>query len=114
MITLTIKGMTIPNFKNSKRWLTKLPNGKPLERPFLITDPKVRKLMDRITDSFECQLRSIFQIADGETVTEPMKRSLIASLLPSDDCWTEIPKTVIEAELCEPGNEGVVLTIERL
>jgi hypothetical protein len=34
--------------------------------------------------------------------------------VPADDCWEKIPEIVIRGELCQPGQEGATITIERL
>lgn len=112
-LRLEVKG-PIPNFKNSKRWITKLPNGKPLKRPLLITDPNVQKIMRDIERAFELQLLSASQTAGGGTLTAHGKRLLIASSVPADDCWTQMPEVIIRAELCEPGQEGATIVIKRI
>lgn len=115
VLTLHVQSLgVIPNFKNHKRWVTQLPNGKPLKRPFLMTVPRIQELMQNMTASFESQLLSVIQTTGVVTLTEPMKRLLIASLLPGDDCWTKIPEATIKAELCEPGDEGATIIIERI
>jgi hypothetical protein len=110
-ITLTFKGL-VPNFKNSKMIITKSPKGKLLDRPLIITKPEYQKVMAAMIDSFAAQLLSVFQTRGGGTLTAQQRRSLIALSMPSDDCWTQMPDTRVTAQLCEPGQEGVSITVE--
>lgn len=112
-VTLTAAGI-IPSMKNNKMLITRNPRGKPLDRPLLITKPEYQKRMAEITESFVLQLLSAFQTESGETLTGCSLRSAIASFMPADDAWTHIPEIHLKAELCEPGQEGAVLVIERL
>jgi len=113
-IVLEIKGLgKVPSFKNAKRafaWMDKK-TGKIMARP--ITLPEHREWMQKAARLFESQLRSAFQIATGATPMDASLRSLIASL-PPDDCWTAIPEHFVKCELCESGNEGATIVIERL
>lgn len=111
-VTLDVRG-NVPSFKNCKRVIARTPKGVPLERPILITKPEVQERMEEITESFVLQLSSAWQTAEGKTLTGPSQRSLIASSVPDDDCWTRIPILHVSAVL-DPGNEGVEITIERL
>ena len=133
VLRLEVRGMVIPNFKNAKMIIP--PSAKKLKRaidtgsfqlaraelesflkrrPALITNPEVQEKMSRITESFVSQLRSIILTGDDAMLTGHSKQLRIASLLPADDCWTAMPETAIRAELCESGQEGVVIEIERI
>lgn len=112
-LVLEIRG-DIPSFKNQKMILTKLPNGRPLRRPLLITKPEFQKRMREIEDSFVLQLLSAFRTSDGKTLTGRLLRSAIALSVPADDCWTWLPEIRIRAELCAKGQEGATITLERL
>lgn len=113
-IRLSIRGMTIPGFKNNKMLIAKGPNGKPLKRPLLITKPELQVLMEQITSSFVSQLLCAFRTEGGETLTGCSLRSAIASSMPVDDCLTVVPEIHIRAELCEPGSEGCEVIIEKI
>lgn len=112
-LRLEVRGI-VPSFKNNKMLIVKDPRGRPLRRPLLITKPEFQKAMEQITRDFVSQLLSASQIAGGGTVTAHGKRLLIASCVPADDCWTQIPDVRIKAELCEAGHEGATILIERL
>jgi hypothetical protein len=112
-LKLEVKGI-VPSFKNNKILITKGPSGKPLERPLLITKPEYQKKMAEITESFVLQLLSAFRTDSGGTLTGCSLRSAIALSMPADDCWTQIPEIHLKAELCEPGQEGASIMIERL
>lgn len=111
---LQIKGLVIPSFKNNKILITKSPQGRPLDRPLLITNPEYQKIMQQMVESFVSQLRCAFQTEGGETLTGASLRSAIASSMPEDDCWTQVPDQRIRGELCRPGDEGATILIERL
>jgi hypothetical protein len=112
-LALEVRG-TIPSFKNSKMLITKDPRGRPLRRALLITKPEFQKRMSEIVDSFVSQLLSAFQTAEGQTLTGSSLRCAIALSVPADDCWTMVPEISIQGELCQPGQEGASITIERL
>jgi hypothetical protein len=112
-LSLDVRGL-IPNKKNSKMVITRDPRGRPLARPILITKPEYQKRIEQITESLASQCRCACQIASGGTLTGCSLRSWTLSSLPADDSWTHIPRIRIEAEICEPGHEGAVVTIERL
>jgi hypothetical protein len=113
-LTLELRGLVIPSFKNNKILIAKSPQGKPLDRPLLITKPEFQKIMARMVASIESQLRCAFRTEDGATLTGVSLRSAIALSMPEDDCWTQVPEISIRGELCEPGQEGATITIERL
>lgn len=101
---LRIKGFHIPSKKNSKL----IAHGK------LITKPEYQKLLKMMEASIESQLRSCSQTAVGETSTEEQRLSWIASSTPADDCWTKVSQLAISGKLTTPGNEGCLITIERI
>jgi hypothetical protein len=83
------------------------------KRPALITKPERQKRMEEIINGFVSQLRLVLQTSEEQTSPESSIRSWIASSVPADDCWAMIPDIVIRGELCEPGQEGATITIER-
>ena len=103
-VKLEIKGMIIPSFKNRKIICGNR----------LITNPKQKKLMQQIIQSFALQLCSAFPTTLGATRMDASRRFSIVSSMPADDCWTRIPDTVIHCEKCEPGQEGCTVVIERI
>ena len=109
-IVLEIQGMGhVPAFKNKKRAIhTK--SGKMRT----LTDPETKKWMVRCETSLEFQLCSAFRIGEDETLTGPQARSLIASALPEDDCWSCVPELNLKAEKCNLGEEGATIIIERI
>lgn len=133
-LTLTIRGLgVIPNFKNTKMIIP--PSLKAIrkaieygnlglvsqavedyskKRPALITSPEMQQKMQRITAALESELRSAIQTNAGEIPTEQQRRSLTAWCVPDDDSWTRMPIIEIKAELCQPGEEGATIEIERL
>jgi len=132
-ITLQLSGLgPVPSFKNAKRsfawidtkfrppetmmhrgalWLKKS-SVKLMARP--MTEPEVKAWMDRATDLFERQLRSALATSGAGMQTAACPRSLIATLLPLDDCWTSFPEQRVKCELCAPGQEGAEIVIEPL
>lgn len=104
----------VPSFKTGKTafaWRDKV-SGKIMARP--LTLPEHKKWMEKATLAIECQLRSFFQITDAKIRMVASPRSWIASLVPLDDCWTWCPETNVKCELCEPGQEGARIVIERI
>lgn len=104
----------IPSFKNSKRWITKLPNGKLLKRPLLITSPEYQQWMKRAVLSIESQLLSLCQT--GPDGIQPARSKLFAmlSLLPADDSVNDLPEGSWKVERVAPGEEGAKIVIEKL
>lgn len=110
-LTLKIHGCgNIVSFKNSK--MICAPKGR---RPMLITDPKKQKAMESYIRAIASQLNSLFQTdATGMSMGCSLP-SWIASSVPLDDSWHWIPKQgENDCELCEPGQEGAIITIEKL
>ncbi len=84
------------------------------KRPMLITKPEYQQRMGAMIASIESQLLSAFQTGSEQTLAASLIRSLIASSMPGDDCWTKVPEVIVRGELCEPGKEGATILIERL
>lgn len=68
--------------------------------------------MATIIADLEYQLLCAMQDATGGTLTAQQARSLIASWLPADDCWTCLPELMVKAS--QSADEGATITIERL
>lgn len=102
----------IPSFKNSKRWVTKTPRGRPLDRPLLITSPEFQKYMDQVVANFESQLLSCLQTDSGETLPVRSKLLQIVSLLPADDSCSDLPEGHWKVRYVAPGQEGAIIEIE--
>lgn len=104
----------IPSFKNSKRWITKLPNGKPLKRPLLITSPEFQQWKEKAAQSLESQLLSTCQTGSDATQQVRSRLFAILSLLPVDDSVTDLPEGSWKVEKVPAGEEGCKIVIERL
>jgi len=110
-LVLRLRGLGhVPNFKNSKLLIGGR-NGRP---PRQITKPEYQELMEKATDAFEFQLRSWLATTGLATGTEPLSPSLIASLLPLDDCLAWIGSHSVNWRRVRPGEEGAVLVIQPL
>lgn len=114
-IVLELRGLgPIPSFKNRKlirAWIDKTTRK---IRSLLYLEPELQQWMTQATSLLESQLSSALQTSGVETRTGALAPSQIATLLPLDDCWTSFRRVVIESELCEPGQEGATIIIERL
>jgi hypothetical protein len=99
----------VPSFKNSKRAILDRNTG----QMRTLTPGKTRQRMEQIMDGIASQLLSAFQPEDGKTLTGSQLRSLIASSVPEDDCWTAIPQLTIMGQL-DQANPGVTIIIERI
>ncbi len=109
-VVLKVRGLGhIPSFKNKKQ-VAKRRNG-PL---FIMTRPEFQVWMERCVDSFESQLRSAYQTLEGGTLMARSLPSWIACVVPSNDSVLHIIEEHIKVEWVEPGEEGAVITIERL
>lgn len=129
-ITLRLSLGPIPSFKNRKlirTWLDKAAKREEFRngewwvakksmklRSMLYLEPDLQAWMDRATSLLESQLRSALATSEGTIRTAASARSLIATLLPLDDCWTNFQEVTIKSELCEKGQEGATITIERI
>lgn len=104
-IVLKIQGVgEIPSFKNSKM----------IARGRLITDPRKQKIMERITRSFEFQLRSLSQTTEAGTGTAHIPPSKIVSFMPLDDSLDWIPEHSVKLQRVSKEQAGAIVTIERL
>lgn len=104
----------IPSFKNSKRWITKLPNGKPLKRPFLITSPGFQQWREKAVKSLESQLLSMCRIGGDGTPLERSKLFATLSQLPVDDSVNDLPEGSWKVIRVPPGEEGCRIVIEKI
>ena len=93
----------VPAFKNKKL----------IARGRLITQPKVRRWMEKATQGLHSQLKSLFQTSEEETSMVPWQLSAIASW-PADDNWKEIPSISTRVRIVEKGNEGAIITLTRI
>lgn len=100
-LTLQIQGLgNVPSFKNG--------------RQLFLTSPRKREWMNQCIRSFESQLKCELETRGGETLTAQQQRSLIASFVPLDDSVQWIPEIRIVAIQVPNGQEGAMITIERL
>lgn len=104
----------IPSFKNSKRWVTKDPRGRQLERPLLISDPAFQRWKAQAVSAFESQWFSACQTACGGTLPEPSRLLLMLSSLPADDSVNDLVEGQWRVEIVPPGSEGALITLEVL
>jgi hypothetical protein len=104
-ITLKVEGLGhVPAMKNNKM----LTSGK------LITNPKRQKWMKLCQASFESQLISLYQTsAEGMQMGRSL-RSWIALHIPLDDAVSQIPEIYVTSHQVPKGQEGAVITIERI
>lgn len=103
-IKLSLHGLNVVSFKNSKM----------IARGRLITDPKKQKQMEQIIQSFASQLTSWFRTTGIETGTGCSALSQIALYLPLDDSLKWIAEHSVKSRQVSKGNEGAVITIERI
>ncbi len=104
----------IPSKKNSKMVLDKLPNGKRLDRAMVVMKPEIRAWIEKAEAHLEYQLLSACLTTGEEIQSALSKLSVILSQLPADDSVSDFPKGTWEVELVPPGQEGAIITIERL
>ena len=109
-LTLRIQGCgNIVSFKNSK--MICAPKGR---RPMLITDPKKQRRMDSCIRSIVSQLNSLYQTAAEGTETGCSLHSWIASSMPLDDSRQWIPEMSLTFREVPDGEEGAIITIQKL
>lgn len=130
-ITIELSGLgPIPGFKNAKvmrTWMDKATKRKMFLngeywiaersikiRSILYLQPAMQAWMDRATNLIESQLRSALATSGAAIQTAALARSLIATLLPLDDCWTSFAEVTVKSQLCPKGQEGATITIEAL
>lgn len=104
----------VPSMKNNKVWMTKLPNGKPLQRPMLITKPSYQKWMQQAVASLVSQCISACRTGSGATPPAPSKLSAMLSRLPSDDSVNDFQEIHLTVERVNPGQEGALIILKRL
>jgi len=110
-IELEVKGLShIPSFKNKKRSILDRNTG--LQRT--LTEGKTKQWMERCTQSLVSQLLCATQTIEGATIPGHSKLSLIVSSLPWDDSRQWIPETHITTQEVPNGDEGCLITIERI
>jgi len=103
----------IPSIKNCKMWITTV-RGRPLKRPMLISKPEYQEWREKAVAALESQLLSACLIT-GEGTQQALSRlSVICSQLPADDSVSDLPQGSWTVELVSPGNEGAIITLERL
>lgn len=108
-ILLKIQGVgEIPSFKNSKM-IARIKG-----RPALITDPRKRRIMEKIIHSIELQLRSLFRIDEIVMETGLIPPCKIASFTPLDDSLKWIPEHSVRLQRVSKGQEGAIIEIQRL
>lgn len=81
-----------PSFKNHKR-VTR--------SGAMITRPDIKERMERIEDALESALRLAFQQSKGATSMDVSLPSWIASCVPGDDSWNEVPEIAIKGILSD-------------
>lgn len=107
---LEISGVgNVVAFKNTKS-IFRTKDG----RRFIATNPKYKKWMEKVTQSIASQLYSYFRTNEGGISTGVRLPSWIALTIPLDDSWQWIPELNVRAIMAEKGNEGAVITIERI
>jgi hypothetical protein len=104
----------IPSFKNSKRWVTKLPNGRPMNRPLLISSPEFQVWKEKVIQSLCSQLLCGCQTGSDETPQVRSKLFAILSQLPADDSVNDLTSGSWKVEIVPPGQEGALIEITRL
>jgi hypothetical protein len=104
-IVLEIKGLGHVPSKKNKHYAA--------AKGVLLMDQETKEWMSRCQSSFVFQLFSICQTNESATVTGHSLRSLIASL-PPDDNWKVISEEAVKAVRVPKGEEGAVITIERI
>lgn len=79
----------------------------------LITAPKARQWMEQATKDLYSQLKSLYQTKGGATSTEPWQLSAMSSW-PLDDNWKVIPHITVKVKMVEKGEEGAIITIDKI
>lgn len=101
-LTLRIRGCSnIVSFKNSKM----------LTRGRLITNPKKQKAMESYIAALESELLSAYRTSATGIVTGCNLASWIASYMPEDDSWKDIPEASWLAISVPKGEEGADIEI---
>lgn len=109
-LKLSIRGLgPVPSLKNAKRVIFDKAKGH--MRP--LTEPRVRKWMDKATRALRLQLISAFQQIESPTWTGDFRQFLMF-YVPADDRRQIITDLEIHNVQVEPGEEGADILIERL
>lgn len=104
-LTLEIKGLGhVPSFKNRKRICGKR----------LVVQKDIGERMDRMVRALEFALLSSFRTTVEGTWTAQQLRSWMRSFVPEDDCWKFVAEVHLTSAKCMKGQEGCVITIERI
>lgn len=103
----------IPSKKNNKITLTQM-HGKPLKFPMIIVKPEIQAWTEKAVQHLESQLLSKCLITGEETQQALSRLSVILSQLPADDSVSDLPQGSWTVELVSPGQEGAIITLERL
>lgn len=98
------------NFKNRKRAILDKRTGKMRT----LTDPKIKKWMDKAARSIESQLRFMCQTGVNGTVTDQQLRSWTQSSVPLEDSLTWIELGYVRGQRVKKGEEGATILIERI
>jgi hypothetical protein len=91
-----------------------LKNNKLIAKGRLITNKDAWQQQKLIVQDLESQLLSAFQISENETSITRGQLLEIVSLVPCDDCWTDIGDLNLIWNKVPKGKEGVWLYIERV
>lgn len=104
-VKIHLKGYHIPSFKNRKRF----GSGR------VFTEKKIKDRMDRIIRDIRSQLNSDSRMTAEGILTVASTQSWIALFdLPRDDAWQWIPEIHITGVKVAKGEEGCVITLERI
>lgn len=111
-IVLEIRGLGhVPgNFKNRKRAILDRHTGKMRT----LTDPKVKKWMDKAAHSIASQLHLRCLIDVRGIATDQQLLSWIQLSMPLDDSLVWIELGYVRGQRVKKGEEGAVITIEKL
>lgn len=131
LVTIELSGLgPIPSFKNRKlirSWIDKERKKEEFRdgywwirkdtikvKSMLYLEPELQEWMEKATSLIESQLRSATATIREKILMAACPRSLIATLLPLDDCWTSFREVTVRNELVEAGQEGATIQIERM
>jgi hypothetical protein len=105
-----VTGDHVPAFKNRKRAIIDRFTGKPRT----LTEPSVKKRMERLENSIVCALYSSCQTPERVTDLEWLKRLQTALFGLLDDSLAVIPEFSFGVRRVPKGQEGVEIEIERI
>lgn len=110
-IVLQIQNLgPVPSFKNHKSIFRNKRTGK----SFIASDPKKKKWMESVIQSFVYQLSGLFPTKDRETHGECQKRLLTASSLPLDDSLAWMIPGRQGVKKVNKGEEGSIIIIQKI